>query len=227
MHQREGHLDRGVDAYIKGEIEDAYLVPGSIRTRGAWLACADVDDVSPVDAEDEGTGETWADKAAGALGFACTPVLAFAKPDGSGKRHVWVLAAEPVGNGILYVEGRKVGEWRGRGGTVGVGMRLYPDEGMALMAALQAGKGDVLSVELMEGFVKQGFGAAGRSTGAAPDDTGETSTGTGDVEGGAHPRVLAGIYKWVGGGEPFSPSDAVRYLMDPRFDSANPWHRIR
>ena len=148
VHQREGHLDRGVAAYIKGEIEDAYLVPGSIRTRGAWLACADVDDVSAVD---------WADRATEALGFACTPVLTFAKPDGSGKRHVWVLAAESVGNGNLFVEGRKVGEWRGRwGGTVGVGMRLYEGEGQALMEALQTG-------------VKKGFGAAGGSSKKKPE----------------------------------------------------------
>ena len=40
VHQREGHLDRGIADYIAGKLPDAYLVPGSIRTRGAWLRSA-------------------------------------------------------------------------------------------------------------------------------------------------------------------------------------------
>ena len=141
VHQEEGYLLRGIDAWEVGDLDDACLVPGSIRTRGAWLACADVDDVSLVDADDPSEG-TWADRAAHALELACAPVLVYAKPDGSGKRHVWVLAGEPVGNGDLFVQGRKVGGWRGRGGTVGGGVCLYPGEGKALMEALQAGNED-------------------------------------------------------------------------------------
>ena len=212
VHQREGHLDDGIDAYIAGRLDDAYLIPGSIELRGGWLACADVDNVSPanVDAPDEGT---WADQASHALESACAPVLNFAKPARSGKRHVWMIAAEPVGNGNLFVAGRQVGEWRGRGGTVGAGMRLYPGEGVALMEALREEFGDVLEGELLAGFVKGGFGAAG-GTAAAPNDTGKVSTGAGDVEGGAHPKVLGAIWKWVGGGEPFSPSAAAAYLLE-------------
>ena len=213
VHQSEGHLARGIDDYIEGRLKEAYLVPGSVRLRGAWLACGDVDDVSPVDADDEGTGETWAERAASALGFACSPVLDYAKPDESGKRHVWVLAAEPVGNGNLYVSGRKVGEWRGRGGTVGTGMRLYEGEGQALMEALQAGEGTVLEGEVLAQFLAKGFGAAGGAS-PAPKDTGEISTGAGDVPGGAHPRILGAVWKWVGSGQPFSPAAAVEYLLE-------------
>ena len=52
-------------------------------------------------------------------------------------------------------------------------MRLYEGEGAALMAALQSRTGDVLSGELLAGFVAKGFGVADGDAsppgGALPD----------------------------------------------------------
>ena len=65
------------------------------------------------------------------------PVLVYRKPsDPEKKAHVWLRAACPTGNGNMYVEGKHVGEWRGRkaDGHLSGYVRCYPGEIESLMA---------------------------------------------------------------------------------------------
>lgn len=138
VHFDEGHMERGQQQWRDDRLADLYLWPGSINAGKAGAACGDLDRVECAEADAAWFREH----------VAPTPILDYPKPDGSGKRHVWVATDLRPGNGkIRDPNGDVIGEWRGltAKGTLGAGIRLYPDELEALVDALGKGVGHPLT----------------------------------------------------------------------------------
>ena len=128
VHQAEGHLARG-QTMFRNAAADGFLVPGSVAVGDGRLACFDVDN------------EDVLDGALAAMAEAFTPVLAYRKPSGEAKAHVWFVAEGDLPNkACLYLGDTHIGDVRGHGAkSAGGYIRFYPGEGAALMGALRAG----------------------------------------------------------------------------------------
>ena len=127
VHQREGHLQPGLDRLCAGDPLDTYPVPGTMRrpARGLRAVCGDFDRPGAAD---------------GASALLGPPFVRVASADKPGHEHLywWVPEAFSPGSVNLHLAGVHVGEWRaarGDGSSVGVGMRAYPGELEAVATA--------------------------------------------------------------------------------------------
>lgn len=189
VHFDEGHMDAGRAEWVAGQLADMYLWPSSINAGDEGAACADLDRTEP-----EGQAESDARWLRAEV--APNPILEFVKPDGSGKRHVWIASHVRPGNGRILDDGEThVGEWRGKTseGHLGVGMRMYAGEVEALLRALSGGVGHPMTRAQWERTVGTGGRGSTERNGADRGRSGGRARTEGDRNQGAFVRARSAV----------------------------------
>lgn len=129
-HLRRGWLDKGRALWLAGE-GSLCVVPGTLPTgtKDEWHVSCDFDNG---DLEQNLTA---------LAEHVRRPILVYRRPDGAPKAHVWTTSTSMPGNTGIYLDGVKVGDWRGRSKNGGSGgyVRCYEGEIEALIAAITQG----------------------------------------------------------------------------------------